>query len=65
VLAVLAALFICLLIAVAFIDAFISANLAQVLGALFIMAMAAMVGCLLVFLREIFLAVNSARSAIH
>ena len=65
VLAVLAALFICLLIAVAFIDAFIAANLAQVLGALFIMAMAAMVGCLLVFLREIFLAVNSARSAIH
>ena len=65
VLAVLAALFICLLIAVAFIDAFIAANLAKVLGALFVMAMAAMVGCLLVFLREIFLAVNSARSAIH
>lgn len=65
VLAVLAALFICLLIAVAFIDAFIAANLAQVLGALFILAMAAMVGCLLVFLREIFLAVNSARRAIH
>ena len=65
VLAVLAALFICLLIAIAFVDAFLAANLAKVLGALFILAMAAMVGCLLVFLREIFLAVSSARSAIH
>ena len=65
VLAVLAALFICLLIAIAFVDAFIAANLAKALGALFVLAMAAMVGCLLVFLREIFLAVASARRAIH
>jgi len=65
VLAVLAALFICLSVALAFIDAFIAINLARAVGLLFILAMVAMVGCLLVFLREIFLAVNTARSAIH
>src|SRR5262249_7689702 len=65
VLAVLAALFICLLVAVAFIDAFVQASLAAVLGVLFILAMVAMVGCLLVFLREIFLAVNTEHSVVH
>ena len=64
VLAVLAALFICLLIALAFVDAFIAVNLARVLGALFVLAMLALICCLLVFLREIFLAVTSARRAI-
>ena len=61
VLAVLSALFICLLIAVAFLDAFIQANLAAVLGVLFVLAMIALIGCLLVFLREIFLAVRMTR----
>ena len=60
VLAVLCALFICLVIAVAFIDAFVSANLARVLGALFVLAMVALIGALLMFLREIFLAVTGA-----
>ena len=60
-LAVLGALFICLLIAVAFIDAFLAANLAKEIGALFVLAMLALIGCLTVFLREIFLAVTSAR----
>jgi hypothetical protein len=64
-LAVISALFICLSVAVAFIDAFISINLARIVGSLFILAVAALVGCLVVFLREIFLAVNTARSAIH
>jgi hypothetical protein len=58
VLAVLCALFICLLIAVAFLDAFIVANLGKVLGALFVMAMLALIGALLIFLREIFIAVT-------
>ena len=60
-LAVLCALFICLLIAVAFLDAFVAANLAKVVGILFVMAMLALIGCLVVFLREIFLAVTSAK----
>ncbi|MGB7541271.1 MAG: DUF2721 domain-containing protein [Burkholderiales bacterium] len=61
VLAVVCALFVCLLIAAAFIDAFIAANLSRVIGALFVLAMVALIGCLVVFLREIFLAVTSAR----
>ena len=60
-LSVLCALFICLLIAVAFLDAFVAANLAKVVGILFDMSMLALIGCLVVFLREIFLAVTSAR----
>ena len=36
-------------------------NLAQTIGALFVLAMLALIGCLMVFLREIFLAVTSAR----
>jgi hypothetical protein len=63
VLSVLCALFICLLIAVAFVDAFIAADLAKLLGVLFVLAMLALTGALVVFLREIFLAVSSARSA--
>ncbi len=58
VLAVFCALFICLLIAVAFLDAFLSANLARVLGVLFVLAMLALIGALIIFLREIFIAVT-------
>jgi hypothetical protein len=61
VLAVACALFVCLLIAAAFIDAFLAVNLALWIGALFVLAMLALIGCLIVFLREIFLAVTSAR----
>jgi hypothetical protein len=64
-LAVICALFVCLLIAVAFVDAFIAANLARVIGALFVLAMLALIVCLIVFLREIFLAVTSARRAMR
>ena len=60
-LAVFCALFICLLIAVAFLDAFVAANLSGAVGILFVLAMLALIGCLVVFLREIFLAVTSAR----
>jgi hypothetical protein len=63
VLAVFCALFICMLIAVAFIDAFLAANLTRLLGVLFVLAMLALIGGLVVFLREIFLAVTSARGA--
>ena len=61
VLAVICALFVGLLIAVAFVDAFINIDLAKFIGLLFIGAMIAFIFALLVFLREIFLAVTSAR----
>jgi len=58
VLAVFCALFICLLIALAFVDAFVAGNFAKGLGVLFVLAMVALIGSLLTFLREIFLAVS-------
>ena len=61
-LAVFCALFVCLLIAVAFVDAFIDLDLSKFIGLLFIAAMLAFILALMVFLREIFLAVSSARS---
>jgi hypothetical protein len=61
VLAVICALFVGLLIAVAFVDAFIEIDLSKFIGLLFIGAMIAFIFSLLVFLREIFLAVTSAR----
>jgi Protein of unknown function (DUF2721) len=62
VLAVLCALFVGLLIAVAFVDAFIDLDLSKFIGLLFIAAMLAFILSLMVFLREIFLAVSSARN---
>jgi amino acid transporter len=62
VLAVLCALFVGLLIAVAFVDAFIDIDLSKFIGLLFIAAMLAFILALMVFLREIFLAVTSARN---
>ena len=65
VLAVGSALFVCLLIAVAFIEAFLAVNLALTISALFVLAMLALIACLVAFLREIFLAVTSARRAMR
>lgn len=62
VLAVLCALFVGLLIAVAFVDAFINIDLSKFIGLLFIAAMLAFILSLMVFLREIFLAVTSVRN---
>lgn len=61
VLAVLCALCICILIAVAFTDAFLAISLSNLLGVLFIGAMLALIGSLLVFMREIFVAVTTVR----
>ncbi len=55
-------LFVGLIIATAFVDAFLAAKLAGVIAGLFIVAMGAFIGGLVVFLREIFLAVESTRS---
>ena len=63
-LAVLCALLICLLIALAFIDAFLPMDLSKVVAALFVLAMLSLIGSLALFLREIFLGVNTVRCPI-
>jgi len=60
-LSVLCALLVCLLVAGAFLGVFITADIAKVVGTLFILAMFALVGSLGMFLREIFLAVKGGR----
>ena len=59
--AVISALFVCLLIAGAFLGAFVQVDLSYPIGAMFIFAMLALIACLLLFLREIFLAVTTPR----
>jgi len=64
-LAVVCALLIGLLIVLAFADAFLSVDLSKMIGLLFVAAMLAFIASLLAFLREIFLAVVSAREALR
>ena len=64
-LAVSSALLICLLIAVAFVDAVVSVDLGQLIAMLFVLAMLALIGSLTVFLREIFLGVNTPRCSVR
>ncbi len=59
--AVLSGLFICLLIAGAFMTAFVAADLARPVAVLFVLAMLALVLCLVYFLREVFIAVSAPR----
>lgn len=59
--AVLSGLFVCLLIAGAFVGAFVAVNLARMVAALFVLAVASLTVSLLLFLREIFLAVSTPR----
>jgi hypothetical protein len=58
---VLSGLFVCLLIAGAFIGAFVAADLTRAVAALFVLAVLSLIGSLLLFLREIFLAVSTPR----
>lgn len=58
-LAVGCALLICLLIAIAFIDALITYNLSRLIAVLFVLGMLALIGSLALFLREIYLGVNT------
>ena len=58
---VLSGLFVCLLIAGAFIGAFSAANLTRMMAVLFVLAMLSLIASLLLFLREIFLAVSTPR----
>lgn len=59
--AVISGLFVCLLIAGAFIGAFVRTDLSYTIGAMFVFAVLALIACLLLFLREIFLAVSTPR----
>lgn len=59
--AVICALFVCLLIAGAFLGAFIATDLSRSIAILFVLAMVALIASLLLFLREIFLAVSTPR----
>lgn len=61
--AVVSALFVCLLIAGAFLGAFVRTDLSYTIGSMFVLAMLALIACLLLFLREIFLAVSTPRHA--
>jgi hypothetical protein len=61
--AVLAGLFTCLLIAGAFLGAFVKTDISYMIGGMFVLAMLALIACLLFFLREIFLAVGTPRHA--
>ena len=58
---VLSGLFICLLIAAAFAGAFVAVDLSRAIGAMFVLAVLALIVSLLLFLREIFLAVATPR----
>ena len=59
--AVICALFVCLLIAGAFLGAFIATDLSRTIAILFVLAMVALIASMLLFLREIFLAVSTPR----
>ena len=59
--AVISALFVALLIAFAFIGAFVRTDLSPTIAAMFVCAVVALIVCLLLFLREIFLAVSTPR----
>jgi hypothetical protein len=59
--AVVAGLFICLLIVGAFLAAFVAVDVSRTIAAMFTCAMLALIACLLLFLREIFLAVSTPR----
>jgi len=59
--AVLSALFVCLLIAGAFLGALAAAEMTRTIAALFVAAMLALIASLLLFLREIYLAVSTRR----
>jgi hypothetical protein len=54
-----AALLVCLVIAVLFLEEFLATNLRWVAGALFVLAMLAVIGGLASFLREVYLATHS------
>ena len=63
-LAVFCALLICVLIAVAFVDAIVRFDFTNIIAVFFVLAMLALIGALGAFLREIYLGVNTVRCPI-
>ena len=59
--AVFSALFVCVLIVGAFFGAFVRADLSTIIGSMFVIALLCLIASLLLFLREIFLAVSTPR----
>lgn len=57
--AVLGALFVCLVVAIAFLDALLSIDLSRLVAGLFILSMLTLVSALSLFLREVYLAVSN------
>jgi hypothetical protein len=64
-LAVTCALLICILIAAAFVDAFVGFDFSKVIAMFFVLAMFALIGSLGCFLREIFLGVSTERAPVY
>lgn len=62
--AVLSALLVCLLIGAAFVGAYVAMDLSRTVAILFIAAVVALTGCLLLFMREVFLAAISAHLSV-
>lgn len=60
-LAVVSAIFVCLLISFAFVGGFVALDLARIVAGLFIASMVALTICLLFFLREVFVAALNVR----
>ena len=58
-------LFICLSISIAFLDTFVALNLSWAVAVLFVLAMFALIGALLMMLREIYLAITAPRHTAH
>jgi hypothetical protein len=54
----LGALLVCLVVAGAFVGALVAVDISREIAVLFILAMFAVIGCLAMFLREVFLAVT-------
>jgi len=59
--AVISALFVAMLIVAAFVGAFVRTDISPTIAGMFVCAMLALIVCLLLFLREIFLAVSTPR----
>jgi hypothetical protein len=64
-LAVLCGLFVCLSISLAFVATLLAVDLAWSVAALFVLAMFALIGALVMILREIFIAVTAPRHTTH
>jgi hypothetical protein len=63
--AVTAALLICLVVAIAFVGALLTIELARLVAVLFVLSMGALIVCLATFLREIFVAVTEGATHWH